>query len=204
MENACEQRLAESKTSICCSPMNKENAVIPLERIESAILLMRGHRVMMDSDLALLYGVTVKRLNEQVRRNARRFPDDFMFQLTKEEAAAVDALRSQSATLKTGRGQHRKYLPFAFTEHGALMAANVLNSPQAENVSVLVIRAFIRLRQMLSTHKELARKLVELEDRLEGHDDALRTLVVAIRELAEPLKERKGRRMGFRPAKRKK
>jgi hypothetical protein len=172
-------------------------AIVPLERIESVILFIRGHRVIMDSDLATLYGVPVKRLNEQVRRNQRRFPDDFHFQLSKEETEAVDVLRSQNATLKKGRGHHRKYLPHAFTEHGALMAANVLNSPQAEDASVFVIRAFVRLRQMLYTHKELAQKLEELEGRLKGHDEDIRALIAAIHELAEPLKERSGRRIGF-------
>jgi hypothetical protein len=180
--------------------MNEPNAIVRLERIESVILFLRGHRVLLDSDLAALYGVSVKRLNEQVRRNRRRFPEDFLFRLSSEEAAAVEALRSRNATLKKGRGQHRKYLPFAFTEHGALMAANVLNSQQAEDASVFVIRAFVRLRQMLSTHKEMASKLEELEARLEGHDEDIRALVAAIHELAEPLKKYRRKRIGFRLA----
>ena len=115
---------------------------------------------MLDSDLAGLYGVTTKRLNEQVKRNIERFPADFMFQLNAEEH---EALRSQIATLKTGRGQHRKYPPYVFTEHGAIMAASVLNSPRAIQVSVYVVRAFVRLREVLATHKDLARKLEDLE-----------------------------------------
>jgi hypothetical protein len=105
---------------------------------------VRGHKVLLDADLAALYGVTTKRFNEQVRRNATRFPEDFMFRLSAEE---WDSLRSQLATLKTGRGQHRKYLPLAFTEHGAIMAATILNSPRATEVSVYVVRAFVRLRE---------------------------------------------------------
>ena len=117
-----------------------------------------------DADLAALYDVPTKRLNEQVRRNAERFPGDFMFALSQEE---WDALRSQFATLKTGRGQHRKYLPFAFTEHGAIMAATVLNSPRAVEVSIYVVRAFVQLRELLAGHKELAKRLNELETRME-------------------------------------
>ena len=125
---------------------------------------------MLDADLAGLYGVETKRLNEQVRRNVERFPEDFMFQLSAEE---YDALRSQIATLKPGRGQHRKYLPYAFTEHGALMAANVLNSRRAVEASVYVIRAFIRLRVVLATNAELLKKLDALEKKLSTHDQAI-------------------------------
>lgn len=173
--------------------------IVPVERIERAILLIRGQKVLLDSDLATLYEVPVKRLNEQVKRNRERFPEDFMFQLNKVEAATAQALRSQTATLETGRGRHRKYLPFAFTEHGALMAANVLNSPRAMVVSVFVIRAFVRLRYTLASYRELAGKLVELERKVAGHDEALRELVVAIRELMEPPAKPSRRRMGFRP-----
>jgi len=173
--------------------------IVPVERIERAILLIRGQKVLLDSDLAALYEVPVKRLNEQVKRNRERFPEDFMFQLNKVEAATAQALRSQTATLETGRGRHRKYLPFAFTEHGALMAANVLNSPRAMVVSVFVIRAFVRLRYTLASYRELASKLVELERKVAGHDEALRELVVAIRELMEPPAKPSRRRMGFRP-----
>src|SRR5438128_4410734 len=127
-------------------------SAVPIERIESRILLVRGHKVLLDADLAALYGVSTKRFNEQVRRNAARFPEDFMFRLSAEE---WDSLRSQFATLKTGRGQHRKYLPLAFTEHGAIMAATILNSPRATEVSVYVVRAFVRLRELLASTKEL-------------------------------------------------
>ena len=161
--------------------------------IERRILMLRGQRVLLAADLAELYGVETKRLNEQVRRNAERFPEDFMYQLT---AAEYDALRSQFATLKPGRGQHRKYLPYAFTEHGALMAANVLNSPRAVEASVYVVRAFIRLREVLLSNKELASKLEALEKKLSTHDQAITGLINAIRQLtAPPTSKRRG--IGF-------
>ncbi len=170
-----------------------ELTLVQVGRIEGAILVIRGHRVILDSDLAALYGVPVKRLNEQVKRNADRFPVDFAFQLTENE---TDALRSQTATLKTGRGEHRKYLPRVFTEHGALMAASVLNSPRAVQMSVLVVRAFVRLRNLLATHKQLAIKLAELERRLATHDAQIVLLFDAIRELMQPLPKPR-RRIGF-------
>ena len=172
--------------------MPKTSAIVPVERIESLILLMRGHKVMLDSDLAELYGVTTKRLNEQVKRNQERFPGDFMFQLTSEE---TNALRSQTATSKRERGG-RRYRPYAFTEHGAIMAASVLNSHRAIEVSVYVVRAFVKLREMLRTHKELARKLAELEKRIEGHDEEIVALFEAIRQLMEP-PEKPSKRIGF-------
>jgi hypothetical protein len=116
------------------------------ERVVSAILILRGQRVLLDSELATLYGVSTRRFNEQVRRNRKRFPADFMFQLTAEETSS---LRSQIATLKTGRGQHRKYLPYVFTEHGAIMAATIFNSPRAIEMGVYVVRAFRSKRQLL-------------------------------------------------------
>ena len=134
---------------------------------------------MLDSDLAEIYGVTTRRLNEQVRRNLDRFPSDFAFQLTAEEVAA---LMSQIATSKKGRGGRRK-LPWVFTEHGAIMLASVLSSPVAVHASVQVVRAFVRLREMLVSNRELAQKLAELERKLEGHDAAIRNLFEAIRQL---------------------
>ena len=172
--------------------MPKTSAIVPVERIESLILLMRGHKVMLDSDLAELYGVTTKRLNEQVKRNQERFPGDFMFQLTTEE---TNALRSQTATSKRERGG-RRYRPYAFTEHGAIMAASVLNSHRAIEVSVYVVRAFVKLREMLRTRKELARKLAELEKRIEGHDEEIVAPFEAIRQLMEP-PEKPSKRIGF-------
>ena len=164
---------------------------IPDERIADAILLIRGQKVMLDSDLAGLYGVTTKRLNQQVKRNIERFPADFMFQLTAEENGA---LRLQIATLKVGRGKHRKYPPYVFTEHGAIMAASVLNSPRAIQVSVHVVRAFVRLREVLATHKDLARKLEDLEKK---YDAQFRVVFDAIRQLMAPPPEPKKRRIGF-------
>jgi phage regulator Rha-like protein len=172
--------------------MPKTSTIVPVERIESRILLLRDHKVMLDSDLAELYGVTTKRLNEQVKRNQQRFPADFMFQLTSEE---TKNLRSQIATSNRGGGG-RRYRPYAFTEHGAIMAASVLNSRRAIEVSVYVVRAFVKLREMLRTHKELAGKLAELEKRIEGHDDEITTLFEAIRQLMEPPEE-PSKRIGF-------
>lgn len=158
----------------------KKTALIPTERITQAIIVLRRQKVMLDSDLAALYGVTTKRLNEQVRRNLDRFPDDFMFKLTPREAAR---LRSQFATLKTGRGQHRKYRPQVFTEHGALQLASVLRSPQATEMSILVVRAFVRLREVLAAHRNLAAQLRKLEKRLDMNDEAVSGLYAAIRRL---------------------
>jgi leucyl aminopeptidase len=154
---------------------------IPPERIEKAIFLIRGEKVILDADLAKLYGVSTKRLNEQVKRNRERFPEDFMFRLTIEEARAIQRLRSQFATLK--RGQHLKYKPLAFTEHGAIMAANVLASKTAVAASVQVVRAFVRLRQMLSSNEELAQKLDELEKK---YDHQFKIVFDAIRQLMTP------------------
>ncbi len=162
----------------------------------SLIITIRNQKVIVDRDLAEIYGVETRRLNEQVKRNPDRFPEDFMFQLTKEEAIFWARSRSQIAILK--RGKNIKYLPYAFTEHGAIMAANVLNSPQAVRMSVFVVRAFVKLREMLSTHKELVHKLAELERKLQSHDESIRSLVVAIRQLmASPEPETPKRRMGF-------
>ena len=158
-----------------------------VEAIAGAIRVIRGQRVLIDSELAALYGVTTKRLNEQVKRNSRRFPADFMFRLTAEEA---EALRSQFATLKEGRGRHRKYVPYAFTEHGAVQAANVVNSDRAIEMSVYVVRAFVHMRSLMSANAELARRLDELEARIEKkltrHDEAIAAMLSAIRQLMNP------------------
>jgi hypothetical protein len=173
----------------------KRPALVPVEAITRAILVLRGHRVLLDAELAALYGVTTKRFNEQVRRNLERFPADFMFQLSAEEAAG---LRSQFATSK-GRGG-RRYLPYAFTEHGAIQAANVLNSRRAVEMGIYVVRAFVQLRELLSSNKELARRLDQLEARIEKklatHDDAIAAMLSAIRELMAP-PPRKRRGIGF-------
>jgi hypothetical protein len=166
---------------------------LALEAITGRILLLRGHRVMLDADLAALYGIPTGRLNEAVRRNLARFPVDFMFQLTNQELAA---LRSQIAISNTGRGG-RRYAPYAFTEHGAIMAANVLASPRAIEMSVYVVRAFVRLREIIGANKELARKLDELERKLATHDQAIAGLIDAIRELMSPPESTRKRRIGF-------
>jgi len=147
------------------------------ERIESFIHTVRGQKVILDSDLAAVYGVPAKRLNEQVKRNAKRFPSDFMFQLTSQE---FDSLRSQIATLKKGRGEHRKYLPYAFTENGAIMTANVLNSPQAVRMSVFVVRAFVKMRELLNATGELAEQLKVLEAKLTSRLDIHETAIVQV------------------------
>ncbi len=174
--------------------MNQET-IVPLAQIETRILEIRGHKVMIDADLAELYGVTTKRLNEQVRRNIDRFPQDFMFQLMPKE---FDCLRSQFATSNSegGRGG-RRHLPYAFTEHGAIMAASVLNAPRAVEVSIYVVRAFVRLRELVSTHKELSNKLDELERKVSGHDRAIAGLFDAIRQLMAPPAVKK-RKIGFK------
>jgi aromatic ring-opening dioxygenase LigB subunit len=167
--------------------------LVPLEPVARTILILRGHRVILDSDLAALYGVPVKRLNEQVKRNLDRFPDDFAFSLTEEE---YEALRSQSATPKAGRGEHRKYPPRVFTEHGALMAASVLNSRKAVELSIFVVRAFVRLRQILASNRQLAAKLNELERKIAAHDKSIGALCQAVRGLMA-VPEKPKRRIGF-------
>ncbi len=161
-----------------------------IQSISLAIAALRGQRVILDSDLAALYGVETKRFNEAVKRNAARFPADFMFQLTAEES---DSLRSQFATLKTGRGQHRKYLPYVFTEHGAIMAAMVLGSPRAVEVSVYVVRAFVRLREAAVLHKDLAERLSSLEEKTEAlamsHDTFSRNTRNQLRQVFDALRE---------------
>lgn len=161
--------------------------------IDDRILLLRGQKVMLDADLADLYGVTTARFNEQVRRNAERFPEDFMFQLSNQELAV---LRSQFATSSTRTWGGRRYRPYVFTEHGALMAANVLNSPRAVETSVYVVRAFVRLREVLATNAELAKKLNALEKKLSTHDQAITGLISAIRQLTAP-PPTKRRKIGF-------
>jgi phage regulator Rha-like protein len=168
--------------------MEGQNGLVPVERIERAIILVRGEKVLLDRDLAEIYGVETKVLNQAVKRNPSRFPSDFMFQLTGEE---WESLRSQFVTLK--RGEHRKYLPYAFTEHGALMLANVLNSERAAQTSVQVVRAFVRLRQMLASNAELARKLAAMEKK---YDAQFKVVFDAIRRLMSPPPKPK-REMGF-------
>jgi len=169
-----------------------KKSIVYTQWIESLILIIRSQRVILDVDLAALYGVPTKRLNEQVKRNIDRFPEDFMFQLTKQEKDEVVANCDHLVQLKFS-----PVLPHGFTEHGAIMAANVLNSERAVKVSVQVVRAFVKLREMLATHKEMASKLKELEKRLDSHDQDIRNLVVAIRQLMAPTPKPK-RQIGFK------
>jgi hypothetical protein len=164
---------------------------IPSERIERAILLIRGQKVMLDRELAALYGVETRVLKQAVRRNRNRFPSDFMFELTKEENRS---LRSQNVILEPGR--YSKYLPFAFTEQGVAMLSSVLNSERAIEVNIAIMRVFVRLRELMATHKELAFKLIELEERLEAHDEQIQSIFEAIRQLMRS-PESPRRRIGF-------
>ncbi len=159
--------------------MDEQISLVPIERIERAIIVVRGEKVMLDSELAEIYGVETRILNQAVRRNINRFPADFMFQLTVAEA---ESLRSQIVTSNEGRGG-RRYLPYAFTEHGALMLANVLNSERAAQTSVQVVRAFVKLRQMLVSNADLARKLASMEKK---YDAQFKVVFDAIRQLMSP------------------
>jgi hypothetical protein len=163
----------------------------PLDGVSQRILMVRGLRVILDSDLARLYGATPKRFNEQVRRNLKRFPTGFMFRLTDQEVAI---LRSQIATSSWGG---RRYPPLAFTEHGAVMAATILNSPTAIEASIFVVRAFVQMRDALSAHKEIRSRLDELERKVGGHDNAILGILKALRELTSPPPSAPRRRIGF-------
>jgi ORF6N domain len=166
---------------------------VPVGHISQSILILRGHRVLLDADLAALYEVPTKRLNEQVKRNLDRFPADFMFRLSREE---VDALnRSQIAT---GSQKHRdpRFPPYAFTEHGAIMAATVINSPQAVEMSIYVVRAFVHLRELLASNKNLAQQLKKLERKVSSQDEAIVGILKTIRQLMQPPESSK-RSIGF-------
>jgi hypothetical protein len=177
-----------TKTKRTSTKRRSDGAIVPMERIEQSILLIRGEKVMLDADLARLYGVTTKRLNEQVKRNRSRFPGDFMFQLTGEEKADVVANCDHLKNLKFSPVR-----PHAFTEHGAVMLASVLNSPIAVNASIQVVRAFVRLRRMLASNATLARKLADLEKK---YDAQFRVVFDAIRQLMAP-PEPKRKPIGF-------
>jgi hypothetical protein len=184
--------------------MSDTRSLIPTERIERSILLIRGQKVLLDTDLASLYGVETKRLVEATKRNIERFPEDFMFQLSWEEAGilrshvatpssqASESLRSQIATLK--RGKHLKYRPYAFTEQGVAMLSSVLRSPRAVAVNVEIMRAFVRLQQMLLSHADLARKVDNLEKK---YDSQFKVVFDALRQLMQPLEEKPKRPIGF-------
>jgi phage regulator Rha-like protein len=174
--------------------MATKDVATTIEQLDGLIRDIRGQRVMLSEDLARIYGVETRVLNQAVKRNIEKFPADFMFQLTRQEAERLRHSRSQVVILK--RGHNIKYQPYAFTEHGAIMAANVLNSPRAVQMSVLVVRAFVRMRQVLAAHKELAAKLAELERKLGTHDEQIEAIFEAIRQLMN--QPAPGRRNGFR------
>lgn len=173
--------------------MAEKKSLVVATNIESKILLIRGQRVMLDADLAELYGVETKMLNRAVKRNPERFPEDFMFQLTAEE---LENLRFQFGTSSWGG---RRYLPYAFTEHGALMLGNVLKSEQAVEMSLMVVRAFVHMRELLAGNKELAQKLSQLERKVGAHDKAIAEIIKAIRQLMVPEEPKKKRTIGFAP-----
>ena len=172
-------------------PIKESESLVPVEIIQNKIYLIRGHKVMLDRDLAELYNVPSKRLKEQVRRNLKRFPRDFMFELTWEEAESLrsqivtlkeaDSSRSQIATLK--KGQNIKYLPFAFTEQGVAMLSSVLNSDRAIEVNIQIMRVFTKLREMMITHKDLARKIEDLERKFSDHNQKIIQIFEALRRL---------------------
>jgi hypothetical protein len=181
--------------------MAEQKSMIPVERIERSILLIRGHKVMLDADLARLYGVETKALNRAVKRNLSRFPEDFMFQVTAEEFENLKChigtsnLKSQFAISGSGWGG-RRHPPYAFTEQGVAMLSSVLRSKRAVQVNIEIMRAFVRLRRILSRNKELARKLEDLERKIGAHDQQIQTIFQAIRQLMAP-PEPKKRKMGF-------
>jgi hypothetical protein len=166
-------------------------SLIPVEKIESRIYLIRQQKVMLDFDLAELYGIETRSLKQAVRRNLERFPSDFMFQLTKEEHRFV---RSQNVILK--RGQHSKYLPFAFTEQGVAMLSSVLNSKKAVLVNIEIMCAFVKIREIISNHKELANRLKELEVKVDIHDQNIAEIFEVIRQLLAP-PEKPSQKIGF-------
>ena len=168
------------------------SALVLAKKVGSKILVLRDQKVILDTDLAELYGVSVKRLNEQIKRNPKRFPPDFSFTITRAE---YDNLRSQNATSNSAHGG-RRYLPHAFTEHGAIMAASVLNSNRAVEMSIFVVRAFVQMRQAIARNQHIVSKLGELEARLDTHDGEIQELMEAIRELIAPLPAN-NRRIGF-------
>ena len=168
-----------------------ENGVIPIDQVESIIFLVRGQKVILDRDLAQLYGITTGNLNKAVNRNIDRFPNDFMFQLTPEE---YKSLRFRFGIFK--KGQHSKYLPYAFTEQGVAMLSSVLRSKRAIEVNIAIMRAFVQLRKMIDSHAELSRKLSDLERKLGDHDEQIQAIFEAIRQLMAP-PDNKVKKVGF-------
>ncbi|HPO15489.1 MAG TPA: ORF6N domain-containing protein [Candidatus Hydrogenedentes bacterium] len=172
--------------------MTEVNSLIPIGHIEERILLIRGEKVILDVDLAAFYDVSTKVFNQAVKRNSHRFPDDFRFQLTQKERSEVVTNCDHLTALKFS-----PYCPYAFTEHGTIMAASVLNSHRAIEVSIFIVRAFIKLRKTVAEHRELARKLDELEHKLSAHDQQILTIVKTIKQMASPAPLPKKRRIGF-------
>jgi hypothetical protein len=171
--------------------LGEKSISVPTESIVTRIIFLRGEKVLLDRDLAQLYGAETKQLKRAVRRNLHRFPSDFMFELTREE---YNSLRSQSGTLK--RGAHSKYLPMAFTEQGVAMLSSVLNSDRAIEVNIAIMRAFLELRKVSSSHKQLAQKLRDIEARLGDHDESIDAIFEAIQQLLKP-PEKPRKRIGF-------
>ena len=169
------------------------DVTVPMEAVKSKIYLIRGQKVLLDSDLAVLYGVETGRLNEQVRRNIGRFPADFMFQLEDQEVAG---LRSQFAILKGERGAHRKYTPYVFTEQGIAMLSSVLKSDSAVQVNIAIMRAFVQMRELAASNRELSRRIDDLEKKHARHDQQFVAVFEAIREMVAPA-EKQGRKIGF-------
>src|ERR1035437_2148477 len=166
--------------------MNHRTEIIPAPDIAQLIYSLRDQRVILDRDLARIYQVPTKVLNQAVKRNRGKFPNDFVFEVSPDEAEDLRRLRSQSVTLKPGRGQHRKYLPYVFTEHGALMAATVLNSPRAVAMSIYIIRAFVKMRADLAANAAILKRLAEIDKTLLLHDGALRDIYQKLRPMLEP------------------
>ena len=183
--------------------MSQNAAPYTDESLEALIFTVRGKRVMLDADLAAIYGVQTRRLNEQVRRNAERFPGDFVFQLTQPEAKKLKSQIATSTSLDirsqfaTASKRNIRFLPYAFTEHGAIMAANVLNSPEAIRMSVFVVRAFVKMREALISRSELERRLLRIENVLLAHDESIRELYDQIRLLLLPPPEPARKKIGF-------
>ena len=184
--------LDRSDPTMSYKKKTKTSSLVTHEAIARKILLLRGKKVMLDRDLAALYAVATGNLNKAVKRNINRFPVDFMFQLSKDE---YDSLRFQIGILK--RGRHSKYLPFAFTQEGVAMLSSVLNSERAITVNIQIMRAFVRLREMLSTHADLKQKIEQLEKKYEAHDYHFKIVFEAIKQLLEPAKKKPKKKIGF-------
>ena len=177
--------------------MSDPTEVMPIRDIARCIYSLREQRVILDSDLARIYQVPTKALNQAVKRNRGKFPSDFAFELSPNEVEALRCLRSQTVTLKPGRGQHRKYAPYVFAEHGALMAATVLNSPHAVAMSIYIIRAFVKMREHLAANAAVLKRLAEIDKSLLLHDAALRDIYQKLRPLLAPPPEPPKPEIGF-------